>query len=69
MDLGWYHSTTLFTQEVELVGWVATKNLRIATHPFFLAVFFIQAALIIKNRLHHVVNRGTELNPENRVVL
>lgn len=46
MDLGWYNSTALFTQEIELVGWVATKNLRIATHPFFLAMFFIQAAKI-----------------------
>jgi hypothetical protein len=50
MGLGWYHSTALFTQEVELVGWVATKNVRIATHPFFLTMFFIKAALKMKKR-------------------
>jgi hypothetical protein len=51
------------------VGWVATKNLRIATHPFFLAMFFIQAALIIKEKkFNHVADPGAELDSENGVV-
>jgi hypothetical protein len=57
VGLGWDHRTALFTEEIELVGWVATKNLRIATHPFFLAMFFCSGRIDNqKKKLNHVAD-------------